>query len=349
MESISFLLISLGAILALFFQLLASKGQVSILNLLIVTTIIIVSLSSWLGVFIGPIGDAKRYHQTINQCLGHIPPCGTKVHELLWSYFSSLIGEGWAVFYGYLITISLYSVVKDIETTWRNPILAILVLYAAYQVGNGMAEGTYFLLLFCGVALFRTNHTILGSFALFTSFAAHLGNIPFLLFILRFWKRYVVFSLLLILLVILCMLYISVDLEKLLSLVGKGGLLSSEEKFYLAIESKMRVSIRDAETSYAHILSNLGFPYSIFGTLTAVLLYMFPLISGGGGLQIIVSGLSSLMTLKTFFLVKSSSFLLIVAILSTVIFALGSYTPGIGLRHKVPLFLFILVCMKKYR
>ncbi|SDF99185.1 hypothetical protein SAMN05216571_103317 [Onishia taeanensis] len=343
MENLSFLFIAIGAILQLFRRSCSAGLRVGILELLAILTVVAVALASWLDIFVGPLGDARRYHSTINACAGSMPPCGTKLHEMLWSIFSSVLGPVWALVYGYTVATALSLIARTRVLSVHKPILAILFIYSAYQIGNGMAEGTFVLLLLIGVVALHSKHFISGALGLFSAFFAHLGNAPFVLYLLRFPRSWPLLALILGLLLVLIAFLGVVELNDIYSIVNKAGALASREATFAAVETKANVSVQGADTSYADILFNMGFPYAPKSLIYSVLLFLAPILAGGDAITFVLGAISTVMTISTIWLARKHKTLLLIFALSVIVFGLASFTPGIGLRHKVPLFLFMLM------
>lgn len=343
MEELSFLFIAMGAMLAIVCRCYASGWRIGSLELCAILTLVAVAVMSWFGFFVGPVGDARRYHQTINECFGSLPPCGSKPHEILWSFFSAFAGLGWALIYGFAVATGLSLISRAAVMSWRTPTLAVLFLYSAYQIGNGMAEGTFFLLLLIGLVALHTHHFNFGAAGLSSAFIAHLGNAPFLLYLLRFprgWPVVIVsFGSVMALIVVLG----GVHVDDVYSIVNKAGALASREGAFSAIETKATVSVREASTSYADILLDMGFPYAPISMVYSIVLYLLPVLAGGSVVTLGLGVVSTMMTIATFWLARKNKIILLVVAASMVVFGLASFTPGIGLRHKVPLFLFVLM------
>lgn len=347
MANLSFLFVALGALLALARQVFVSRGRVRLIELFSILTITLVAFASLLDIFVGPVGDARSYHQTINACFASLPPCGSKLHEQLWSVFSASIGPGWGLIYGFSIAYGI-SCLARAQLSWRSPVLTLLFFYSAYQIGNGMAEGTFFLLLLVGVIAAQALRTNIAMLALLASFVGHLGNAPFVLYILGFPRKWTLLAVIGIG-VIFAIYVFEFRLESLFSFVGKAQALASDELMYSALENKTRVSIRDADTSYASILLGFGFPFSALGLIMSLWFYLFPVVIGGNVINLVVSMLSSLMTIASFRLAKGSYILFFITLFSILIFAPATFAPGIGLRHKVPVFLFLLMARNPTR
>lgn len=349
MESLSFLFIAIGAVLALVRRAQVGGGRVKTVEFLIVLTITLVALASWRDVFIGPVGDARGYHQTVNNCFASLPPCGTRLHEQLWGVVSAIFGSAWGVVYGISVAYAMSLLARAAEISWRSPLLLILFLYCAYQVGNGMAEGTYFLLVLVGVIAAQRFAMNTATLAFLGSLIAHLGNASFMLYLLRFprgWPLIVIGSGLWLFFLIIGTGF---SIEDIYSTVGKAGALVSEDAAISAIERKADISVRDATTSYADLLQAAGFPFSMRGFLLAVWLYLFPVVIGGSIISILISSLSTIFSLALFWLSRRDALLFAIVVLSVLMFAPASFTPGIGLRHKVPLFLFLLMANNPIR
>lgn len=343
MESLSFLFIAVGAILALVRRLQLGGGRVKRVEILAFLMIAMVAVASWGGVFVGPIGDARRYHETINTCFASLPPCGDKLHEQLWSLASAIIGVGWGLVFGFAIGTGLSILARASELSWRSPVIALMFLYSAYQIGNGMAEGTFFLLLLVGVVTAQALRMNTSALSFFAALVGHLGNAPFVLYLVRDprgWPLIIAGSGLGLIFVAIGT---DIGFEDLYSIVGKAQALISQEAALEALERKLNVSVRDAETSYADLLFAVGFPYSTRGFGLALWYYLVPVVTGGGAINLAVSTLSTLFSLVSFWLARHSVLLSAIVILSILLFAPASFTPGIGLRHKVPLFLFLLM------
>ena len=343
MESLSFLFIAVGAILALVRRLQLSGGRVKRVEFLAFLTIIMVALLSWSDVFIGPIGDARRYHETINACFASVPPCGDKLHEQVWGLASAVIGPAWGLVYGFTISSCMALVARASGLSWRSPVMALLFLYSAYQIGNGMAEGTFFLLLLVGVIAAQAYWMNNASLAFLGAFIGHLGNAPFILYLLQYPRGWPLAIAGIGTGLVFLTIALDIRIEDLTSIVNKAGALMSQETARLAIETKANVSVRDADTSYADQLFAVGFPFSTHGFTLAVWLYVVPIVTGGGAINLAISTLSTLFSLVSFWLARHSVLLTAIVIFSILLFAPASFTPGIGLRHKVPLFLFLLM------
>lgn len=343
MEVVSFTLIAVGGLLSLTRRAYLNRGRLPIIDLLATSTVMFVALLSAAGFFIGPVGDAMRYHQNINACLAQLPPCSNKLHEMMWGLTSSLIGPAWGLVYGFVISSALAMISSARNVSVRTPFIAILFLYAAYQVGNGMGEGSYFLLLLGALLLLQARYFVVGGAMLFSGVVAHLGNLPFLGIILRFPRAWAKLFLVLFAAAVIGYGWVGLQFQDLLALTNKAGALISMESVYSAIETKLRASVRDADTSYAGLLLNKGFPYTVESTGYAVFWYIAPIFAGGNSLiSFAIAFLSTAFSAAVLWLSRNRPVLMLITLTSFVIFAVASYAPGIGLRHKVPLLLFVL-------
>lgn len=349
MEGLSFILIAVGALLTLFGRVQFGRGRLQFIEFLAFVTIAAVAIASSRDIFLGPVGDARRYHDAINACFASLPPCGTKLHEQVWSVPAAAIGAGWGLIYGFLIAYGMSLLARAANLTSRTWVLSALFLYSAYQVGNGMAEGSFFLFLLVGVIAAHGFRVNIAAAAFFAALIGHLGNAPFILYLLRFPRGWPVVTFTGALGLIFATLALDLRFDDIFSIVGKAEALISQEAAMSAVESKMRVSMRDAETSYAQSLLAIGFPYSTRGMAMAIWYYVVPLVTGGNAISLIVSALSTVIGLASLWLARSSPILLIIVVASIVLFGLTSFTPGIGLRHKVPLFLFLLMAIRPER
>jgi hypothetical protein len=342
-QDISFALIAIGALISLARRSMRSGGQMAVFDLLATLTVVAVAGASSVGIFVGPVADSQSYHETINACLGKMPPCSNKLHEVLWGLLAMVAGPAWALVYGFVISSALALVASGGTVSLRAPLTALVFLYAAYQIGNGMAEGSYFLLLLGGLMALHAGRFIRGSMLLLAAVAGHLGNLPFVFYVLGFprgWPTIVVSGMLAF---ALAAMWGGISMDDILQITNKAGALVSQEATLSALEGKLRVSIRDADTSYAELLLDNGFPHTIRSILYAFALYVAPVIIGTGSIiGFIVALLSSATSASVLWLSRDRPILLLVTLLSFAIFAMGSFTPGIGLRHKVPLLLFAL-------
>ena len=353
MIALSFALIAAGAIFSLLRRTLVyGRGRLNVFDFLATSMVVLASALGALGLFIGPVGDASQYHQSINSCVGTLPPCGFKLHENIWGLLSGFLGPGWGLVYGYALSSSLAFLARSRGVSGRRPLLLVMFVYCAYQLGNGMAEGTYFFLSLAALAAFNSYRVLLGALFLCATVLAHLGNLPFLVYLARFPKRSALVSVFG-MLAVLVVGSIGVTVSDLLSVINKAGALISGEAVRSAVESKVNVSAREADTSYATILLKYGFPLSATSLLGALALYVAPiLVVTKVGLGALVSALSTAMSVAIIWLVKRDKILSLMVLLSFVLFGFTSFTPGISLRHKVPLFLFAFVvrfCFRKKR
>lgn len=343
MEVVSFTLIAVGALLSLTRRAVQTGGRLSLIDLLATLAVAFVALLATAGLFIGPVGDAGAYHQDINACLAQLPPCSNKLHEMIWGLISSLIGPAWGLIYGFVISSALAMVASGGHVSARLPFIALLFLYAAYQVGNGMAEGTYFLLLLGALLTLQARRFVWGNVLLLGGVVAHLGNLPFLAFLSRFPKAWPSILAGLAVATVAVFWWSGFRLENLLAITNKAGALISKEATYAALETKLRVSVRDAETSYAGLLLDNGFPYTVESLAYAILLYVVPVFAATKSLiAFLIALLSSAFSLAAIWLSRNRPVLLLITLMSFVIFGAATYAPGISLRHKVPLLLFLL-------
>jgi len=344
METISFSLIAVGAFVSMLRRAQRTGGgQLPLFDLLATLTVMFVASLSAVSIFIGPVGDARSYHEDINACMGQLPPCSNKLHEVIWGFVSTFIGPAWGFVYGYAISTALSIVARGRMVSKRAPIIAVLFLYCAYQIGNGMAEGTYFLLVLGALRALYAQQFIWGSVLLLGSVAAHLGNLPFLAFLVRFPRGWPTVIVGLTSAFLIAVIWGGLGLEDLLSITNKAAALISQDATYAAIEGKLRVSVRDADTSYAELLLQNGFPYTQKSIFYSVFFYIAPVFAASDSLiGFAVSLFSTVISLAVVWVSRDRPILLLITIMSFAIFAVASFTPGISLRHKVPLFLFVL-------
>lgn len=343
MESLSFAFIAIGALAALVQRALACGGRLQLIEILAILSVVIVALMSFGGVFIGPIGDARSYHGTINACFASPPPCGSRLHEHLWGLASAIMGVGWGLVYGLLIAYGISLLSRSAGLSRRTPILSILFLYSAYQIGNGMGEGTYFILLLAGVIAAHAYWVNTSAAFFLAALVAHLGNAPFAFYLLRFPRGWPLLTFIGGSGLLLVIFALQIQFEDLYSIIGKAGALVSQEAAISAVEAKTRASILDAETSYAELLLANDFPYSATSIIMSLWLYLVPILPGMGFINLLVSTISAAIGAASFWLARRSLLLLAIVVFSVLLFGPTSFTPGIGLRHKVPVFLFILM------
>ncbi|WP_189435759.1 hypothetical protein [Pseudovibrio japonicus] len=345
MESLSFFAIAVGSLLALARRCSHTGGRLQHFELLAVLTIAGVALAASFGVFIGPVGDAARYHETINACFGSTPPCGEKLHEIIWSVPASIFGPGWGLIYGFAIANIFLLLSRASAISWRRPVVSLLFLYCAYQVGNGMAEGTYVLLLAVSIIALENRNYNAGAISMFGALIAHLGNAPFVVYLLSAPRGLPIIFLGTGISATAIAIWKQIGLEDLYGIIGKAGALISQEATISAIEAKVRVSIQDAGTSYAETLLHMGFPFSLKAVAYSVWLYLFPIAASVGIFALVLFLLSATFTVAQLWLSRKNPLLLIIVILSFLIFAPATFTPGIGIRHKVPVFIFLLLAL----
>ena len=345
MEEVSFIFIFIGSIFIPIISFLKLGEKKINKNYFIICIIVSsVAITSYFDIFIGPIGDAREYHKTINSCFGNFLICGDKLHEIIWGLLSSLIGPLWGFLYGVLVTFSLKFVAINNKDILNKKIYLTMFLYSIYQIGNGMAEGTYFLLVLLALYFFSKHHIASGTVTLFLSFIAHLGNLPLLIYLWKYKsKLYKVFFIITGVIIIIIANNAELDKETFFSSINKGGASVKKELILRALESKTKTSIRYADTSYAETLLEAGFPSTTKSLILALVYYVAPILASNDSIiETSISMLSFVMSIAIIILSRKKYLLITITFLYFFVFGIATFTPGIGLRHKVPLFLFLL-------
>ncbi|WP_282170301.1 hypothetical protein [Ruegeria atlantica] len=338
---------------ALVAYLVAQNYVVSARLLLIVLAALMVQLLAAAGIFIGPVADTIAYVDTVNSCQFNILLCGDRVHTYILGFMSTFLGPLWPVLLGWF-AFKLHKKCFDMAGAFRTNIFFMIALtYTAYQTASGMGEWTYCILAiyiafismkppsFLQSPAKSVRSSLLAVVAFFTLVLAHPGN----LFVASVFLRNL--KLILIALLSAALLFF-VYWDLFAASVSKAYIFSGPDAALSAVESKLRIATERGDTSYAGWLLVSGFPYEANGVALAVLQFTFPFFApDAGAISLAIGAISALFSVLCVFLCwklrLAPFFVAISAILIChVVFGISSYTPGVGLRHKVPLFVFLL-------
>ena len=303
--------------------------------------------------FIGPVEDALVYIDNTSSCHFLVGLCGDRLHTYLLGILASILGPAWGLALGY-ITFRIHLIIWECSLGYRHNLLILLVLaYTAYQTGNGMGELTYSALAISVAYLTVKQDQMLrapittirqiGALGLTigASVIAHPGNIFVAAAVFRNLKT-AIFAL------IGFLIILNFAWDYIFAIMSKASALESQSAALDAAAAKLRVSANIGETSYASWLREAGFPHKIIGILAAVAAFTVPLIVPSLNFAGSLLGLLSIsVSVACIWLaIRMDGRYQIVAFLAILtchfVFGISSYTPGVGLRHKIPLFVFLL-------
>ncbi|WP_217359239.1 hypothetical protein [Ruegeria arenilitoris] len=342
-----------GYVAAFMTYLAAQNFVVSARLILIVLAALLVQLLAAAGVFIGPVADTIAYVETANSCQFSLSLCGDRIHTYVLGSMSTVLGPLWPVLFGWL-AFKLHKQCFDMAGMFRKNIFFVIALtYTAYQTASGMGEWTYCILAIY-IAFISMNppsflrspaksvrSSVLAVAAFFTLVLAHPGN----LFVASIFLR----NLKLVLIAFLsAALLFFVYWDLFAASVSKAYIFSGPDAALSAVESKLRIATERGDTSYAGWLFYVGFPYHPTGVALSILQFTFPFFAPNtGAISLAIGAISALFSVLCVFLCwklrLAPLFVAISAILIChIVFGISSYTPGVGLRHKVPLFVYLL-------
>lgn len=346
----TFALMAAGLLIGFARHLRQSGWRLSLSLAALVSAALLCQMLSATGDFIGPVGDARGYVETINSCVFAVRLCGDRMHTYLLGAVATLTGPAWALVYGFAV----FQVIKALQDRVGNlvgrPFLLLLLSYCAYQIANGMGEFTYTILILVmlgfvlgsdRLAFGRVKNTLLGGGAFLLAVAAHPGNVFAAGGVFRSWKLALLGA-------AISAVVLGAFWEEFAGLSAKAAAIESAEARTAAIETKLAVSERSADTSYAPWLYDRGFPYEPTSAFYAVLAFAAPVVTGpASAADWLVAGLSTLMSGYGLYLVmiggRERKIMMASAVaLAFFVFGMSSFTPGIGLRHKVPLFVMLV-------
>jgi hypothetical protein len=345
----TFILMAAGLLIGLVLHIRAQRWSVSVSLVLMVAAAMLCQVLSASGSFVGPVGDAQSYAATVNGCSFAFRLCGDRVHTYIFGAIATFTGPAWAMVYGFALFRLLVALKSRSKGLLKKPVLLLLLCYSAYQIGNGMGEFTYSVLAVIVAYLFTTHgasaakrlgNTVLGGAALLLVVIAHPGNVFAAGALLKNWRIALLAAL-------ASFILLEVYWADFVALSSKASAIESSETRTAALENKLSASERKAETSYAPQLFDMGFPYEARGAVAAIAFFAAPILAGpSGGTEWLVASLSTLMSAYCLALIfQSRAQYLAMTVAAVVIcffvYGMSSFTAGIGLRHKVPLFIML--------